>query len=99
MNIHSLAKRSATSSFALLAASRGDEQSQEFPQGKQGLFTYGLLKGLKGDGDINKDGQVTLSEIYEFVSKFVEKNRIKSLGNQTPQLTAPAELKDMVLSN
>jgi len=99
LNIHSLAKRSATSSFALLAASRGDEQSQEFPQGKQGLFTYGLLKGLKGDGDINKDGQVTLSEIYEFVSKFVEKNRIKSLGKQTPQLTAPAELKDMVLSN
>jgi WD40 repeat protein len=99
LDIHSLAKRSASSSFALLAASRGNEQSQEFPQGKQGLFTYALLKGLKGDGDINKDGRVTLSEIYEFVSKFVEENRIKRLGKQTPQLTAPTELKDMVLSN
>jgi len=99
LDIHSLAKRSASSSFALLAASRGNEQSQEFPQGKQGLFTYALLKGLKGDGDINKDGRVTLSEIYEFVSKFVEENRIKRLGKQTPQLTAPTELKDMVLCN
>ena len=85
LDIHSLAKRSATSSFALLAASQGNEQSQEYPQGKQGLFTYGLLRGLEGDGDINRDGQVTLSEIYEFVTKFVENNRNKSLGQQTPQ--------------
>lgn len=99
LDIHSLAKRSATSSFALLAASQGNEQSQEFPQGKQGLFTYALLKGLAGDGDINRDGQVTLSEIYEFVTEFVENNRNKSLGKQTPQLAAPLELKDMVLSN
>ena len=98
LDIHSLAKRSATSSFALLAASSGNEQSQEFPQGKQGLFTYALLKGLAGNGDINTDGQVTLAELFEFITKFVENNRDKDLGKQTPQLSAPVELRNMVLS-
>lgn len=97
-DIHSLAKRSATSSFALLAASKGDEESQEYPTGKHGLFTYALLKGLAGDGDSNKDGNVDLSELYEFVSSFVENNRDKKVGNQTPQLTAPKELQKMVLT-
>jgi hypothetical protein len=99
LDIHSLAKRSVTSSFALLAASQGNEQSQEFPQGKQGLFTYAFIKGLASDGDLNRDGLITLSEIYEFVSEFVKTNRNRSLGKQTPQLAAPVVLKDMVLSN
>jgi len=98
LDIHSLAKRSATSSFALLAASQGNEESQEYPQGKQGLFTYALLKGLSGDGDSNADGRVILSELYDFISKFVERNRNTNIGKQTPQLTAPKELKDMVLT-
>jgi len=97
-DIHSLAKRSATSSFALLAASKGDEESQEYPQGKQGLFTYALLKGLSGDGDGNGDGQIVLAELYEFIAGFVENNRAKEIGNQTPQLAAPEALKEMVLS-
>jgi len=97
-DIHSLTKRSATSSYALLAASQGNEESQEYPQGKQGLFTYALLKGLSGDGDGNGDGMVVLSELYDFISKFVERNRNKKMGRQTPQLTAPKELKGMVLT-
>ena len=97
-DIHSLAKRSATSSFALLAASKGNEESQEYPQGKHGLFTYAILKGLSGDGDSNGDGKVVLSELYDFIGEFVERNRNKEIGKQTPQLTAPKELKDMVLA-
>jgi len=99
LDFHSLAKRSAASSFALLAASKGDEESQEYPAGKHGLFTYALLKGLSGKGDVNKDGQVDLSELYDFIGRFVEKNIDKSIGKQTPQLTAPKELKGMVLSS
>lgn len=98
-DIHSLAKRSATSSFALLAASKGNEESQEYPTGNHGLFTYALLKGLAGDGDSNRDGQVVLSELYEFISRFVENNRDKEIGKQTPQLTAPKELEEMVLAS
>lgn len=97
LDMHSLAKRSATSSFALLAASQGNEVSQEYPKGKHGLFTYALLRGLSGEGDKNSDDRVSLAELYDFVGQFVENNRNKLIGNQTPQFVAPKELADMVL--
>ena len=98
IDIHSLAKRSASSSFALIASSKGTEESQEYPEGKHGLFTYALLKGLSGQGDRNKDGSIGLVELYQFIIQFVESKRNRSLGKQTPQLIAPAELTDMVLA-
>jgi WD40 repeat protein len=97
-DIHSLAKRSVSSSFAIFAASKGSEESQEYPQGKQGLFTYALLEGLSGKGDGNKDGRVSLSELYTFATEFVEVNRNQEIGEQTPQLAAPEALKDIVLA-
>ena len=97
IDMHSLAKRSATSSFALLAASQGNEVSQEYPQGKHGLFTYALLRGFSGEGDMNKDGKISLAELYDFVVQFVEAKRNKLIGKQTPQFIAPKELADMVL--
>jgi hypothetical protein len=97
LDIHSLAKRSASSSFALLVASRGNEYSQEYDQGKHGLFTYGLIEGLSDKGDENGDGQVTLMELYNYVFNFVERKRDKTIGPQTPQLVAPHELKKMTV--
>jgi WD40 repeat protein len=97
-DIHSLAKRSMTSSFAILTASKGAEESQENSRMKQGLFTYALLKGLSGEGDRNKDGQIVLSELYAFAADFVEKNRDRAVGKQTPQLAAPEVLKGMILA-
>jgi hypothetical protein len=98
LDVHTLAKRSVTSSFALLAAAQGDEPSQEYPEGRQGLFTYALLKGLAGDGDRNRDGRVTLTELYHFVRTFVEDKRDRHIGRQTPQLAAPIGLDDTILS-
>ena len=97
MDMHSLAKRSATSSFALLAASQRNEVSQEYPKGKHGLFTYALLRGLSGEGDRNRDGKISLAELYDFVEQFVENNRNRLIGKQTPQFIAPKELADMIL--
>lgn len=98
LDIHALAKKSLTSAFALLAASKGDESSQEYPEGRHGLFTYALLKGLLGDGDRDNDRQVTLKELYEFARRFVESKRDRSIGRQTPQLASPSILKDIPLS-
>ncbi|MCZ6690260.1 MAG: caspase family protein [Planctomycetota bacterium] len=35
----------------------------------QGLFTYYLIRGLKGQGDGNKDGNVTWDEAYAFADR------------------------------
>lgn len=38
---------------------------------RHGLFTYYLLRGLRGEADTNRDGEVTLGEISAFVSQKV----------------------------
>jgi len=99
LDFHSLSKRSATSKFSVFAASKGSEESQEYRAGNHGLFTYALLEGLKGQGDADQDGNVTLNELFGFVSGYVQENReIKELP-QTPQLDSPDSLKDLVLSS
>lgn len=94
----SLAKRSASSRFALLTASKGGEESQEYPRKQQGLFTYTLLEALRGEGDANHDGRVTLNEAFRFASPRVEALHDPFVGPQTPQLIAPEPLGEAVLS-
>jgi hypothetical protein len=43
----------------------------EDDQHRHGLFTYYLLKGLRGDADTNRNGMVTLGETTEYVRQKV----------------------------
>ncbi|MGE4443246.1 MAG: caspase family protein [Desulfomicrobium sp.] len=97
LDVYSLAKRSASASFALLVASRGDEFSQEYPKGGHGLFTYSLLQGLRGAADANKDRTVSLEELSVYTAKTVARLRDAAVGPQTPQLIAPDSLRNMVV--
>ncbi|HSD88245.1 MAG TPA: caspase family protein [Kofleriaceae bacterium] len=51
---------------AVLASSSGSELSQESEQLKSSYFTHHLLVGLRGAGDTNGDGQVTVDEAYRY---------------------------------
>ena len=92
---HSLMKRSAASQFALIVASKGDEESQEYAPAKHGLFTYALLGALKPDADRNRDGTVSLREAFDYARPIVEKLYHRQTGPQTPQMVAPQVLADM----
>ncbi len=92
---HSLMKRSAASLFALIVASKGDEESQEYAPAKHGLFTYALLSALKADADKNRDGAVSLREAFDYAGPIVENLRHRQAGPQTPQMAAPQVLADM----
>ncbi|MCW5635135.1 MAG: caspase family protein [Rubrivivax sp.] len=94
---HSLMKRSAASQFSLVVASKADEESQEYPPGKHGLFTFALLQALDGASDANRDGVVSLAEAFEAARPMVEKLRDRRTGPQTPQLVAPDPLGDLPL--
>lgn len=94
---HSLAKHSLSSSFALLAASKGNEESQEIEQERHGLFTFGVLEALRTGYDPNHDGAVSVSEVFEYAYRKVEALRNRAVGTQTPQFVAPDELKDWPL--
>ena len=94
---HSLMKRSAASLFSLVVASKGDEESQEYPPGKHGLFTYALLQALSPESDTNRDGVVSLAEMFEAARPVVDRLRDKRTGAQTPQIIAPVPLGDLPL--
>jgi WD40 repeat protein len=94
---HSLMKRSASSLFPLIVASKGEEKSQEYAEGRHGLFTYALMKALAPEADSDGDLRVSLREAFGFAVPLVEALRDKTVGSQTPQLVIPPVLGDVPL--
>jgi hypothetical protein len=97
LDAHSLMKRSAASLFPIIVAAQSKEQSQEYPPARQGLFTYSVLAALKPASDTDRDGAVSLKEMFDVASPLVQKLSEKSVGQQNPQLVAPAALRNMPL--
>ena len=65
----------------IITAARSNEVSIELPDLGHGVFTYYLTEGLKGAGDLNRDGIVSLQELYEYVQQqVVQKSR--AVGGQ-----------------
>lgn len=71
--IHSLSK--VGEGVCVISASDENQYSQESKDwgGGHGVFTYCLLKGLKGDADYNKDTSVNLGELTSYVSQEVRR--------------------------
>lgn len=71
--IHSLSK--VGDSVCVISASDENQYSQESKDwgGGHGVFTYFLLKGLKGHADFNKDNAVTLGELTSYLSQEVRR--------------------------
>ncbi len=51
---------------AVLASSSGSELSQESETLRSSYFTHHLLVGMRGAGDVNRDGQVSVDEAYRY---------------------------------
>jgi hypothetical protein len=75
---------------AIMTASDVGESSKENLQwgGGHGVFTYYLLEGLKGAADANHDHQITVGELFDYVSRQVSK---QTDGSQHPQKLAGSE--------
>src|SRR2546427_4120934 len=77
----------------VLAASSGDQVSSTFEEKGHGLLTYFFLKGLQGEGDLNKDGAIEMAELFEYVKPNVQRVARRQYNNeQTPQLLASPHL-------
>jgi hypothetical protein len=70
--------------IALLMSSKAEELSLEDHGLRQGVFTYYILKGLKGAADPNGDYIVSIKELYNYV---YAKVRDYTANVQTPVLT------------
>ena len=67
------------------------ETSLELPELGHGVFTYYRVEGLKGAADANKDGIVTLQELYTYVPDQVTKKSRAAGGNQHPMMKSELE--------
>lgn len=76
---------------AIITASRSTEVSLELPELGHGVFTHYLIEGLRGAGDGNKDGIVTLQELYEYVEAQVSRRSRAVGGNQHPMMRGQLE--------
>ncbi|MBI2529008.1 MAG: caspase family protein [Candidatus Rokubacteria bacterium] len=76
---------------AIVTASRPTEVSLEVPELGHGLFTYYLVRGLQGAADFNRDGIVSLQEIYEYVEQQVSQKSRALGGNQHPVMKGEME--------
>lgn len=70
--------------IALLMSSKAEELSLEDHGLRQGVFTYYVLRGLKGAADGNGDYLITIKELYKYV---YAKVREYTDNVQTPVLT------------
>lgn len=77
--------------IVVLAGATGTQITSDYDKGEHGLFTYYLLRGMRGDADANRDGAVTLGELYPFVKRSVIDKASRELNrDQTPSLLGGA---------
>lgn len=82
----------ASKNITILAAAQGNQISSAYQEKRHGLFTYFFLKGLMGEADNNKDGQLELSEVFAYLKPQVERQARRGNQEQTPQFFSSEEV-------
>jgi hypothetical protein len=66
--------------IAVIMSSKPSQTSMETSSLRQGLFSYYLIRGLRGVADLNNDSYVTVGELFLYVKKIVsEKSRYEQV--------------------
>ncbi|MBL7825827.1 MAG: caspase family protein, partial [Saprospiraceae bacterium] len=74
----------STGGMALLMSSSAREASWEDSGLEQGVFTYYLIKGMSGKADFDRDGIISVKELFGYVYHMVQEH---TGGHQSPALT------------
>lgn len=81
-----------------MSASGAGQTSNAYSQKKHGLFTYFLLRALRGEADANDDRLVSVKEIYNYIKNHVTRVSRRMGSEQTPFITPSLDaLKDMAV--
>ena len=72
--------------MTVLAASGSDQISSTYKEKGHGLFTYFMLKGIKDEDIVKKDGSLAWDDLFAYLKPQVERIARKQFNNeQTPQ--------------
>ena len=72
-------------SFTVISAAANDQLSSASPELKHGIFSYYLMKGMEGEADENRDGQITLGEMQAYLADKVSRQAMGMNRKQEPQ--------------
>lgn len=82
-----------------LSAANADQVSNAHPETKNGLFTYYLLRALRGEADTNDDQWISVKEVYRYVKNHVARVSRRMGTEQTPVIMPSLDaLKDLAIS-
>ncbi|MDE2490831.1 MAG: caspase family protein [Elusimicrobia bacterium] len=76
----------AARDVSVLSAASGEETAGSSDAFEHGLFTDALLRGLSGAADADRDGHVSLDELYRFVKDRVVREAHRQNREQHPRL-------------
>ncbi len=78
----------ADTGIDILAAAHSDQVANWYEDQQHGLFTYFLMRALRGDADTNGDGEVVGTEIKDYVTREVSRlsDRV-GVAVQEPEIT------------
>lgn len=74
----------------VLSAASGTQISSDYDDEGHGLFTYFLLKGLRGEADKDGNGTIQVEELYDFVKDQVARVASEKLNRDQTPLMIPA---------
>jgi uncharacterized caspase-like protein len=81
----------ASDKCVVLSASGESETANVLPEVKHGLFTYYLLRGLRGEAA--SSGEITLGGLYDYLRKNVPAEAAAKLYKEQTPVLAPAGIE------
>lgn len=72
-----------------MVSHHGLQESHAYEQGRHGLFTYYLLRGLQGLADVDRDGTVVAGELCTYARGQVSRLAREQFGNEQDPLCLP----------
>jgi hypothetical protein len=66
----------------VLASASGTQISSWYPEGKHSLFTYYLLRGLRGEADMDKNREITVGEMRTYLDDQVTYTARRLFGRE-----------------
>ena len=66
-HVKSTNSKGSKQNIAVMLSCKDDEKSMEYGRLKQGVFTYTVIRGLKGYADKNNNTKITIKELFMYV--------------------------------